>query len=335
MIREDKSFIKTGKKIVCLRPKKDFEEFQAEAPSNFNVVYHSQNDDRLQSILKDAKVLLIPAVGDKISNRLLSGSTVELIQVTGAGIDRVDASYCFRNNIRVCNVLGASAHAVAEYCIFAAISLSRRLNDSSYKIADGEYVPYRNQLISDRMYSIAGLTVGIVGFGSIGRKTAHLFHSLGCRVQYFDTVEPVALSEKWSFAKKVDLKKLIESSDIVSLHVPLNKATEDLISFEELSSMKNSAVIINASRGGVVNEVALSEAILNNSIKGAATDVYMSEPPKEENPLLSLKKKHPTNLILTPHIAGVTAQSWTELFKRSWRNIQSFFDGEELENQQI
>ena len=70
MIREDKSFIKTGKKIVCLRPKKDFEEFQAEAPSNFNVTYHSQNDDGLQSIIKDAKVLLIPAVGDKISNRL-------------------------------------------------------------------------------------------------------------------------------------------------------------------------------------------------------------------------------------------------------------------------
>ena len=94
------------------------------------------------------------------------------------------------------------------------------------------------------------------------------------------------LCQKNGALPKVDLKKLIESSDIVSLHVPLNKATEDLISLKELSSMKNSAVIINASRGGVVNEVALSEAILNNSIKSAATDVYTSEPPKAENPLL-------------------------------------------------
>ncbi len=324
-----------GRKIICLRSELDFKKFHAPAPTNFDVVYHEYVDDQLAALMTDAEILLIPAVGEKIPNHLLFHSRIKLVQVTGAGIDRLDAKWCAANNVKVCNVLGASAKAVAEYCVFAAISISRQLTNSSVKISGGAYVDYRNNIISERMYSLEGLKVGIVGFGSIGRKTAELFNAFGTSIQYFDNVDSVADLSNWSFAKKVDFKELIETSDIISLHVPLTKETTNLIDFEEFASMKSSAILINASRGGVVNELALSKAILNKSIKGAAIDVYESEPPGTDNPLVRLCGNQELNIVCTPHIAGVTSQSWTELFKRSWENIQRYFDGGKLENQQI
>jgi len=322
-------------KIICLRPESDFKEFGQVAPSHFNVVYLSPDDESLLREAREANVLLIPAVGPKISNDIFSNTSLKMVQVTGAGIDRLDQEFCARNDIKVCNVLGASAQSVAEYCIYAALTISRRLNRTSDEIFLGNYAEIRGKIIKDRMFSLSGLTVGFIGFGSIGQETARMFHAMGCKIQYHDPSNPTVTENLSKTANKIVKEELLRTSDIVSIHVPLIKQTQNLISSEELSSMKETGILLNASRGGVVDEHALAQAIQNGEIKGAAMDVFTSEPPDKKNPLLNLPKEFRDNIILTPHIGGITAQSWAELFSRSWINIQRFFDGEELENQQI
>ena len=322
-------------KIVCLRPESDFKEFGAVAPAHFNVVYLSPDDASLIQKANDAEVLLIPAVGPKIPNDFFKKTSIQMIQVTGAGIDRVNYDFCTQNNIKVCNVLGASARSVAEYCLFSALAISRRLIRTTDEIASGNYAEIRGNIIKDRMHSLSGLVLGIIGFGTIGQETAKMFGALGCRIQYYDPSRPKVDQSLASIASEIGKEELLRSSDIVSIHVPLIEQTFNLIAEQELSMMKDTSVLLNASRGGVVNENALAQAIHDKKIKGAAVDVFSSEPPEKSNPLLNLPNESRANLILTPHIGGITVQSWAELFSRSWMNIQRFFDGEKLEDQQI
>jgi phosphoglycerate dehydrogenase-like enzyme len=311
-------------KIICLRPESDFEEFGEVAPSHFNVIYLSPNDRSLIRKASDASVLLIPAVGPKISNDIFSKTSLKMVQVTGAGIDRLDQDFCARNNIKVCNVLGASAKSVAEYCIFAALTISRRLSKTTDEILLGNYKELRGNIIQDRMFSLSGLTLGVIGFSA-----------LGCQIQYYDPSDPKVAENLSQIAVKNGKAELLRTSDIISIHVPLIDQTKNLISMQEFSLMKKTSILLNASRGGVVDEHALSQAIQDKKIKGAAIDVFTSEPPEKNNPLLNLPDEFRDNIILTPHIGGITVQSWSELFSRSWINIQRFFDGEELENRQI
>tara|TARA_B100001939_G_scaffold240686_1_gene208179 strand:+ start:65 stop:1072 length:1008 start_codon:yes stop_codon:yes gene_type:complete len=322
-------------KIVCLRPESDFKEFGAVAPAHFNVVYLSPDDASLIQKANDAEVLLIPAVGPKIPNDFFKKTSIQMVQVTGAGIDRVNYDFCTQNNIKVCNVLGASARSVAEYCLFSALAISRRLIRTTDEIASGNYAEIRGNIIKDRMHSLSGLVLGIIGFGTIGQETAKMFGALGCRIQYYDPSRPKVDQSLASIASEIGKEELLRSSDIVSIHVPLIEQTFNLIAEQELSMMKDTSVLLNASRGGVVNENALAQAIHDKKIKGAAVDVFSSEPPEKSNPLLNLPNESRANLILTPHIGGITVQSWAELFSRSWMNIQRFFDGEKLEDQQI
>ena len=318
-----------------MRPESDFKEFGAVAPAHFNVIYLSPDDTSLIQKANDAEVLLIPAVGPKIPNDFFKKTSIQMVQVTGAGIDRVNYDFCTQNNIKVCNVLGASARSVAEYCLFSALAISRRLIRTTDEIASGNYAEIRGNIIKDRMYSLSGLTLGVIGFGTIGQETAKMFGALGCRIQYYDPSRPKVDRSLASIASEIGKEELLRSSDIVSIHVPLIEQTFNLIAEQELSMMKDTSVLLNASRGGVVNETALAQAIHDKKIKGAAVDVFNSEPPEKSNPLLNLPNECRANLILTPHIGGITVQSWTELFSRSWVNIQRFFDGEKLQDQQI
>jgi phosphoglycerate dehydrogenase-like enzyme len=326
--------IKSGK-MICLRPKKDFIEFNAVAPDHLEVHYLAPDKSDLIQIASDAQALLIPAVGPKISNDLFSKTSIKFVQVTGAGIDRLDRKFCQDNEIIVCNVQGGSAFAVAEFCLAAAIVLSRHLNLGQDGIKNGQYDQTRKKMIANKMISMQGQTVGVIGFGTIGRETARLFRSIGCSVLCFDSFQPSETEAAAVGANISDLHSLLQTADIVSIHVPLSEQTRNLISTNELGMMKSSAILINAARGGVVNESALVEALEANAIRGAATDVFSQEPPTPNNPLLNLSVIAAQKVFLTPHIAGITAQAWTDLFKKSWKNIQNYLDGKEVVSRKI
>jgi len=308
--------------VLCLRPEADFTRVDAPAPKTLSVTYRKPDDADVPALMRASDALIVPAVGPKLAPTLFQGGKLKLVQVTGAGLDRLEREAMIKLGIPVANVAGGSNSAVAEYAVTTASALLRRFAWADAELKRGNYAAFRARMVTDNLAGIDGLKVGLVGFGAIGLAVAQAFHRMGCRVCYYDPAPRDPEGAKAVGAVPMALDALLAQSDVVSLHVPLLKETTGLIGARELNLMKPSAVLIQASRGGVVDEVALAAHLAAGGIGGAAVDVYSSEPPTPDNPLLKLEGEGARRLLLTPHIAGVTRQSWTYLFRSAWENIE-------------
>lgn len=307
--------------VLCLRPEADFTRVGVTPPSGLTIAYRRPDDPTLAALIRESRALVIPAVGGKISASLFEGSKVKLVQVTGAGVDRLDEAAMKKLGIPVANVPGGSNSAVAEYAIACAIMLLRRLAWSDMEIRDANYVSFRGRMMTDNLPGLEGLTVGVVGMGTVGFAVAEAFHRFGCEIVYCDPTPRDEAAAKIG-AKAVSLEELLKSSDIVSLHVPLLPQTRSMINARQLSIMKPGAVLIQASRGGIVNEVALAAYLNSGHLGGAAVDVYSVEPPDTDNPLFALEGEAAHRVLYTPHVAGVTRQSAATLFREAWANVE-------------
>jgi len=315
--------------VLCLRPETDFQRVNAPPPAGLRVAYRGPNDADVHALMKVARALVIPAVGPKLPNRWFEGCTVKFVQVTGAGLDRLDLCLLRQLGISVANVPGGSNDAVAEYVVTCASVLLRRFFWADAEIRQGNYRDFRARMMADSLLGLNGLTVGIVGFGTIGVAVAAAFHKRGCPIVFYDPAPRNPQAAGPLRAKPCPLDELLSTSDVVSLHVPLLPQTTDLIGAQELSRMKPGAVLIQASRGGVVDEAALTVALQSGKLGGAAVDVYSTEPPAEESPLRALQGDAARRVLFTPHIAGVTRQSTAFLCRAAWRNIERFWGGTE------
>ena len=219
----------------------------------------------------------------------------------GVGLDNIDVPGCEQRGMQVIPATGANALSVAEYVVGSAMLLLRGAYLSSAAVADGGWP--RNALSNGR--EIAGKTLGLVGFGSIGQLTAKLGQGLGMQVVAFDAMmdsdHPVFAS---SGVRCGGLDEVIAMSDVLSLHVPLVDSTRGLFDASRIASMKKGAVLINTARGGIVDEAALAASLRAGHLGGAAIDVFDVEPV----PVAAHFQGCP-NLVLTPHIAGVSAES--------------------------
>jgi (S)-sulfolactate dehydrogenase len=219
----------------------------------------------------------------------------------GVGLDNIDSVECGLRSIKVIPANGANALSVAEYVVTTALLLLRGSYLSSSLVAQGHWP--RNALSKGR--EIQGKTIGLIGFGSIGQLTAQLAKNLGMKVVAFDkemtASDPVFDELKVSF---VELDALLAMSDVVSLHIPLLPSTKGLFDAKRLSLMKRNSILINTSRGGIIDEPALATALKETRLGGAALDVFDIEPL-----LASTHFMDCPNLVLTPHIAGVTEES--------------------------
>ena len=308
--------------VLCLRPEADFTRVDAPAPPTLQVTYRKPDDADVPQLMRQSDALIIPAVGPKLAPALFEGGRLKLVQVTGAGLDRLDRDAMVRLGIPVANVAGGSNGALAEYAVTAASLLLRRLAWADAEIKNGNYAAFRARMVADNLAGLDGLLVGLIGFGTIGLAVAQAFRRAGCRVCYYDPAPRDAKAGEVIGAQPMALDALLKAADVVSLHVPLVPATEGLIGARELSLMKPGAVLIQAARGGVVDEAALAAHLRAGRLGGAAVDVYSTEPPAADNPLLTLDAVSAQRLLLTPHIAGVTRQSWTLLFSSAWQNIE-------------
>lgn len=308
--------------VVCLRPEADFERAGALPPTAVKVAYRSPSDADVPMLLKAARALVIPAVGPRLPAVLFEGTTVKFVQVTGAGLDRLDLSLMKRLGISVSNVPGGSNNAVAEYAVTVASILLRRFAWADSEIRAGNYAAFRARMIADGLPGLDGLVVGIVGLGAIGLAVAEAFRDRSCRICYHDPVPRDSSVSNALGAESLPLDELLRIADIVSIHVPLLPGTQGLIGMREFALMKEGSLLIQASRGGIVDETALAESLNSGRLGGAAVDVYSSEPPSQDNPLLSLQGDAAHRILFTPHIAGVTRQSATFLLRSAWRNVE-------------
>ncbi|WP_407713710.1 hydroxyacid dehydrogenase [Comamonas testosteroni] len=215
----------------------------------------------------------------------------------GVGLDNIDVAECEARGIKVIPAPGANARSVAEYVIATAMMLVRTAYVSTEEVIEGLWPKERLNLGGE----ILGRTIGVVGYGAIGKLTADLARGLGMNVLVYD---PAIGSKETAGCLPVSLAELLAKSDVVTLHVPLTPATKDLINVDSIASMKDGAIVINAARGGIIDEMALLAALRCGKLGGAAIDAFDNEPLGVCPQYRGIK-----NLILTPHIAGVTVES--------------------------
>ncbi|HEU5018046.1 MAG TPA: NAD(P)-dependent oxidoreductase [Pseudolabrys sp.] len=309
-------------KVLCLRPEADFIRVGAPAPPALGVTYRKPDDADVPALMRASDALIIPAVGPKLPPVLFKDTAIKLVQVTGAGLDRLDREAMGQLGIPVANVAGGSNGALAEYAVTCASLLLRRFAWADTEIKNGNYAAFRARMVGENLAGLDGLLVGLLGFGTIGMAVAQAFQRMGCGIVFYDPSPRNMAAAAAMGAKPMALDALLQAADVVTLHVPLLPETKGLIGERELGLMKANAVLIQASRGGVVDERALAASLRAGKIAGAAVDVYSTEPPAADNPLLGLTGEAADRLILTPHIAGVTRQSWTYLFRSAWENIE-------------
>jgi len=226
---------------------------------------------------------------------------VRVIGRLGVGLDNIDVSACQARGLRVIPATGANAAAVAEYVLGSSLVLLRGAYHSNAAMLAGQWP--RTPLSNGR--EIAGKTLGLVGFGSIGQVTARLAQALGMHVMAYDPAI-AANASLWQDCgvARSDLDALLAQADVVSLHLPLIKATKNLFSQERLARMKPGAILINAARGGICDEAAVATLLRSGHLGGAAFDVFASEPLPANSPWIDCP-----NLLLTPHVAGITVES--------------------------
>jgi phosphoglycerate dehydrogenase-like enzyme len=245
---------------------------------------------------------------------------LKLVQLLSAGYDAVDLEAARRAKVPVSNNGGANAVAVAEHALLLMLAASRKLIWQHANVAGGRW---RGNGPAPRLYELYDKTLGIIGLGTIGKKVARLGQAFGMRVQYYDIAR---LSEDAEDALGVRfrlLRELMQSSDVVSLHVPLNDSTRHMIGAGELALMKPLALLINTSRGPVVDEMALIGVLSGGKILGAGLDVFDKEPPPADNPLFGLD-----NVVLTAHFAGPTWDNHVARFRNAFDNVQRVHRGE-------
>ncbi len=268
------------------------------------VLYDAKLVDRpddMAAAVADCEVFIVRNRTQVRGALLDACKSAKVVGRLGVGLDNIDVPACEARGMKVIPATGANALAVAEYVVGTAMLLRRASYQSTFDVAAGKWP--RNQLSSGR--ETAGSTLGLVGFGSIGQLTAQLARGLGMKIVAYDPALPETHAAwKDIGATRVTFDELLAQADVVSLHVPLLDSTKNLFNADRIAHMKAGAVLINTSRGGIVDDAALVAALKSGKLGGAAIDVFTQEP----LPASDVFSGCP-NLILTPHIAGVTFEA--------------------------
>lgn len=278
------------------------------------VAYPKDTDPQVQiERAKDADILMIanmPLSGEVI----LACKNLKFIDVAFTGVDHVDLDAAKEMGVKVSNAAGYSTQAVAEIALCMMLSLLRNIPQVEQRCRQGQT---KDGLVG---CELRGKTVGIVGAGAIGCRTAELCHAFGCKVLGY---KRHVTGKEPSFIEFVSLDELLQKSDIVSLHCPINEESKHLINAQSIAKMKQGAYLINTARGPVVDSQAVADALNSGYLAGAGIDVFEKEPPlSTDHPLL-----HSKNTIVTPHVAFASAESMIARAQIVFDNIQSYLDG--------
>ena len=245
---------------------------------------------------------------------------LEFVAISATGTDNVDLDYCAKNGIAVSNIRNYAVHTVPEHTFALILALRRSLFGYVRDVKDGCWQRSdRFCLAGHPINDIYGSTIGIIGEGVLGQSVATMARAFGMRVLFADHPPPKAPDVEFT-----PLDDVLREADVISVHAPLTPSTRNIIGVREFALMKPTALVINTARGGLVDEAALREALLQKRIAGAGFDVLTTEPPKNGNPLLELDLP---NFILTPHTAWASQEAMQSLADQLVDNIEAFAAG--------
>jgi D-3-phosphoglycerate dehydrogenase len=270
---------------------------------NFDVTYDTslhENQTKLSSLIANTNAVIVRNKTQLTEDLLSKADQLTFVGRLGVGLDNIDTDYCSNNGIFVQPATGMNADSVAEYVITCSLSLLKNIPIAHHGTSSGQW-----PRTSIESRELGGKTLGLLGFGVIGKKVSRLAQVFGAKVIAYDPFVPESEASKYnvSLVKQEDLFGL---SDVISIHLPLTDQTRDLINARSFNLMKQNPIIINSSRGSIVNEKDLLQAYSEKIINGFALDVYSSEPVEED---FYKHVSNSMNCILTPHNSGVTTES--------------------------
>lgn len=260
----------------------------------------------------DAGIIDVEPYGESIFSQI--DQRTRILVRFGVGYDKVDLQAASVHDIAIARTTGANTNAVAEMALTLMLTAKRMIRENDTFVREDRW----EKVV---VHEIIGSTVGIVGFGAIGKRLARLLKGFDCSILVYDPYPDTDAMEEIG-AKLVSLEELFKRSDAISIHVPLCSETQNLIGQRLLESMKPSAVIVNTSRGGIVDEEALCKVLNNKTIAGAGFDVFAKEPLPADSPLRTVG-----NLVLTPHVSSQTYESLWNIYKMAIDIIADYFEG--------
>ena len=285
------------------------------APAGFELVITDPGTPTFTEAIREAEYFLGFVRGGMDDAFFKGAPRMKMLQLISAGYDRVDIEAARKAGVPVSNNGGANSVAVAEHAVMLMLAVLKKLVYHHNNVVAGKWRP--GDFASIRTYEVEGKRLGIVGLGNIGKKVARRVQGFDMDVRYFDILRLTEDQEDTLGVRFTLFTELLRTSDVVTLHVPLNDVTRKMISTRELAMMKKTAVLINTCRGPVVDEDALHQALKAGTIAAAGLDVMVEEPPAQNHPLFSLP-----NVTLTPHSAGPTWDNWTKAYRNGFDNIQ-------------
>ena len=311
--------------VVYLEPvPEDVEEIVRECLPSDLTLRVRKADEAPDDVVADADFLLVATT--KVTPSVLQAATkLKHIQHQGVGYNNIDLDASREKGITIGLTPEGTSIPVAEHVFLLILSLYRKLFEARQSLRDGKWLQWE---LRPHSFDLVGKTVGIVGLGRIGRELATRLRAFGCDVIYTDAVRASEVDELNLGVLFVEWEDLLKQSDIVSLHVPLLPETRNLIGARELEMMKANAILINAARGGLIDEAALIDALKKGQIAGAGLDVFEQEPPPTDHPLLFLD-----NVVAVPHIAAGTRDAYATKMRAAFANMQRVARGEEPINQ--
>ena len=286
---------------------------------DFNVIYKKdiwENSDYLKKEINKFEGIIVRNKTNLNQSILEKAENLKYIGRLGVGLDNIDTEYCKKNNIFVQPATGMNADSVAEYVISSSLSLLKKTKLINEKTQSGQWP--RTSITTNEL---RGKILGLIGFGDIAKKVLKLINAFEVTTIAFDPFITSQEMEEHN-VKKVTFENILSLADIISIHVPLNNETKYLFDKKIFQKMNNKPIIINSSRGGIINEIDLLEAYKNNYVSGFALDVYEHEP---VNKIFLKNITNDMNCILSPHIAGVTEESNTRVSEFIMNKTNEFF----------
>lgn len=314
-------------RVLSLLPEARFLESGVTVPEALQMRFVPDLDqltDRAEDT--DMVALLVPPSGMRLGAASLRRfPQLRFVQTSGAGYDSVDMVAAEALGVVVANSPGMNAVAVAEYVFAAIVTLQRGLALADREIRAGQYTAVRRRLLDRGCLELAGSTVGLVGLGGTAQALVPLLRALDCTVLAHDVHWPEAFATRWHIQPRT-LDALFTESDVVSLHCPLLDSTRHLVNYARLSRMRPNAVLVNAARGGVVNDADLARALDEGRLRGAALDVFENEHLEPDSPLL--RPAVAERLIFSPHLAGVTQPAFRRMLTQALKNLGRVLNGQ-------
>lgn len=319
-------------KVVCLVPRDRFTTTETEIPDDFEFIFsETRDEDEIVQLCRGAEFLFVSSGTSFLSAATIQRlDTIKMIQVDGVGHEKVDSQAAAVLGLPVANNAGVNAKTVAECTLGMIIALQRRMIMADRWIKNGRYGELHRRFVSEGIHELSGKKIGLIGLGAIGIELVKMLKCFDAQICYFDIFFKSPEFEKELGISRSSKDEILRASDIISLHTPLTEETKNMINESALMSMKKNAILINTSRGEIINQADLAKVLEKGHLAGVGIDTLHPEPPEENHPLINLSSAASERLILTPHVAGITLGAFGRMLVWGIENMRRALADEPL-----